>query len=96
MSERPRIVDLIGFAATYEQMAEEASELSKAAQKMARILRDENPTPVTKEQAIASIQEEYTDVVHCAMELGLTVSTMQIYQKDKRWRERIAEHQKGE
>lgn len=62
---------------------------------MARILRNENPTPVTEEQAITNVQEEYTDVVHCAMELGLLVDTRQIYQKDKRWRERIAEHRKG-
>lgn len=33
MAERSKIVDLIGVPATYEQLAEEAAELAKAAQK---------------------------------------------------------------
>ncbi len=41
------VCDMIGEPAVYEQLAEECSELAKAALKMARILRNENPTPVT-------------------------------------------------
>ena len=43
------ILDMIGEPAMYEQLAEEANELAHAAQKMARIQRGENPTPVTDE-----------------------------------------------
>lgn len=43
------ILDAIGEPAMYEMLAEEATELAHAAQKMARILRGEKPTPVTEE-----------------------------------------------
>lgn len=46
-----RFPDLVGEPAVYESLAEECSELAKAAQKMARVLRNENPTPVTEEEA---------------------------------------------
>lgn len=55
----------------YEQLAEEASELCKAALKMARILRGENPTPVTDNEARINLIEEFTDVMLCAAELDL-------------------------
>lgn len=48
----------------YEQLAEEAAELSQAANKMARVLRGTNPTPKTEEEARNSLIEEYTDVVN--------------------------------
>ena len=67
--------DHIGEPAMYEQMAEECVELAKAALKMARIERGENPTPKTKEQAMADLIEEYTDVCICGDELGLTADT---------------------
>lgn len=56
------IKELIGEAAVYEQLAEEAAELAQAASKCARILRNENPTPVTWTEAHANLIEEYTDV----------------------------------
>lgn len=66
-----KIIEEIGEAAMLEQLAEECTELAKAALKMARIIRKENPTPVTEKEAIANIREEYTDVVQCAGELLL-------------------------
>ncbi len=45
------IIKEIGTAAMLEQLAEECTELGKAALKMARIIRKDNPTPVTIEQA---------------------------------------------
>ena len=36
-----RFPDLVGEPAVYESLAEECSELAKAAQKMARVLRNE-------------------------------------------------------
>lgn len=81
-----RIIDEIGKAAMFEQLAEECTELAKAALKMARIIRNENPTPVTEEEAIANIREEYTDVVQCAGELSLTVDDEQMMRKHERWK----------
>lgn len=51
-----KIIEEIGEAAMLEQLAEECTELAKAALKMARIIRKENPTPVTEKEAIANIR----------------------------------------
>ena len=82
-------VEEIGEAAMLEQLAEECTELAKAALKMARIIRKENPTPVTEKDAIANIREEYTDVVQCAGELSLTVDEEQMARKHERWEKRV-------
>jgi hypothetical protein len=63
--------------------------LAKAALKQSRIIRGENPTPVSKEESYQNIIEEYTDVVQCARELCLDVNEGQICIKDARWRSRI-------
>lgn len=88
------IVSLIGEAATYEQLAEECTELAKACLKMSRIIRGENPTPVTREEAYELITEEFTDVVQCALILGLNVDYSQMIAKNNRWRERIEKKEK--
>lgn len=49
----------ITLPAMYEALAEECSELAKAAQKMARVIRKENPTPVTEEEAGEMVREEF-------------------------------------
>ena len=77
-----KIIEEIGEAAMLEQLAEECTELAKAALKMARIIRKENPTPVTE-------KEEYTDVVQCAGELSLTVDEEQMARKHERWEKRV-------
>lgn len=41
------MIDAIGEPAMLEMLAEEASELTQAALKASRVLRGENPTPVT-------------------------------------------------
>lgn len=84
-----KIIEEIGEAAMLEQLAEECTELAKAALKMARIIRKENPTPVTEKEAIANIWEEYTDVVQCAGELSLTVDEEQMARKHERWEKRV-------
>lgn len=63
--------DRIGDAAMYEQLAEECAELGQAALKMARVLRKENPTPVTKDEASAMVLEEAADVLNCMDEVGI-------------------------
>lgn len=78
----------IGEAALYEQLAEEASELAHAALKMARVLRNENPTPIKKVDAKIHVAEEFTDVFQCAEELNVTYSRKQIRDKTRRFLER--------
>ena len=93
------IISEIGLPATLEQLAEEAAELSKAALKVARIIRKENPTPVTYEQAIANLEEEAADVRNCLRvvcgELDIiTIGTEAL--KMRRWAERLAEVKGGD
>lgn len=83
----------ISKPALLEHLAEEASELSHAALKYARVLRKENPTPVTEEQAIVKLVEEYTDVIHSALALNLLFDGCQIVDKQERWDNRIKEIQ---
>ena len=77
-------------------LAEEASELSKAAMKVARAkgLLD-NPTPISVEQAEADLIEEYNDLLICVGVLNkmpsLTICVDVDLRKRKcsRWAERI-------
>ena len=62
--------------------------LRMAALKAARILRDDNPTPVTLPEACATVIEEYTDVVQCAGEMGLGVDFKQMQEKLERFKKR--------
>ena len=87
-----KIVDYIGYPAMLEQLAEECAELGKAALKLARIERNENPTPVTKEEALENLREEYTDVVQCARELGLKTDLIEMQEKKERFFERWKQH----
>lgn len=95
MGER-KILECIGYPALLEQLAEECAELGKAALKMARIFRRENPTPVTREDAEIALIEEYTDVVQCAQELGLKPDLVEMKEKKERFFERWENRGKGE
>ena len=88
------MVEKIGRAAMLEQLAEEASELSQAALKMARIMRGENPTPVTRMQAEKNLIEEYTDVRLCAKDLGLRKDSAMAREKLQRFLRRWGEKEK--
>lgn len=79
-------------AALYEQLAEEAAELAHAAQKMARKLRGENPTPVTEEFIRHSVWEEYNDVLNTASYVGLCGDIEFQREKSRRWIERLNEN----
>lgn len=85
------MVDAIGEPAMYEQLAEEANELAHAAQKMARILRGENPTSVTEEEARRNLVEEFTDTMQSAIELNLGIDAQLAKEKRKRFWERWEE-----
>ena len=77
-------------------LAEEASELSKAAMKYARAkgLLD-NPTPISVEQAEADLIEEYNDLLICVgvlnkmPSLTICVDVDLRKRKCRRWAERI-------
>lgn len=90
-----KIIDYIGQKAMLEQLAEECCELGKAALKLARIERRENPTPVTIEEALESLKEEYTDVVQCAMELEIEPIEMQMEVKKERFFRRWRNEQRN-
>ena len=45
------------------QIAEEAAELAQAALKLRRAMTQTNPTPVSDEEAVDSIIEEYADTI---------------------------------
>lgn len=69
-------LDTIGKPATLELLAEECSELAQVALKYARILREENPTPVTEDKALKHLTEEIADVQILVRELtGPVVSS---------------------
>lgn len=85
------IIERVGRAAMLEQMGEEAAELAKAALKLARVLRCENPTPVTEEEAERALVAEFTDVQHCAGELKLETDRLQIDAKNRRFKQRMDE-----
>lgn len=82
------MIEKIGEPAMYEQLAEECTELAQAALKVARILRDENPTPVTIDDALESVGEEYTDIIQCAIELSINIDEVQLVEKRQRFLER--------
>lgn len=88
------MLDKIGEPAMLEQLAEECTELAKAALKEARILRGENPTSsdLTLEKAKNAVTEEYTDVVQCVYELGIGVDLTQMNKKHERFLQRWEKH----
>lgn len=83
------MIECIGKTAMIEQLAEEATELAKAALKLARIYRAENPTPVTEDEAYKNLVEEYTDVETCAKELSLSADPDIEAMKIKRFYDRM-------
>ena len=96
MNDIDYIANNISELAVLIALAEEASELSKAAMKYARAkgLLD-NPIPISVEQAENDLIEEYNDLLNCIDMLnnvsGLTISENTVLRPSKyrRWAERI-------
>lgn len=80
-------------ACLYDQLAEEATELAQAAIKMARILRAENPSPVTPEYAEQTVTEEYNDLMNVIHLLGYPEDKDMQREKMRRWIERLNSEQ---
>lgn len=88
------VLEMIGTAALLEQLAEESAELAQAALKMASKIRNESPTPKSRADCVANLQEEIADVELCISilpaalndpaEVGRTMSA-----KHRRWNERL-------
>ena len=78
------------------QLAEETAELGKAALKLQRVLMNENPTPVTMEEALDALIEEIADVI-CAMEIVMRKLDINLVEdvepiiegKAERWADRV-------
>lgn len=83
------------------QISEEADELAKAALKLRRAITQTNPTPVTVDEAIDNLLEEYGDVVGSFLvyakknnlddESVYEMSNEYIKSKFDRWAQRIKE-----
>lgn len=80
------------------QLAEECTELAKAALKLRRAITKTNPTPVTYNQAFEDLMEEAADVLLCLRVLPeadenvylIDIGTME---KAERWLSRLQEVQ---
>lgn len=79
----------ISKASRYEALAEEAAELAQASLKVARVLRGENPTPVTLDEAMQDLEEEYADVELCAEAAMVRFRSDINRNKLIRWKRRI-------
>lgn len=62
---------MVGYAACYEALAEECVELAHCALKLARVLRGDNPVKEDGTIYLNKLDEEYTDVISCAIALEL-------------------------
>lgn len=87
------VASQVPWAALFEQLAEESAELAQAALKMARVVRGENPTPVTKYDAMVGILEELSDVALVCEALDLEADRQGMKKKLQRWVKRL--QQKG-
>lgn len=80
----------------YEQLAEEASELSQAALKIIRTFGNtDNPTTVGFYEAFNNIREELTDVLLVCDLLEIDKQDDVYLRKLYRWHERIKENEKS-
>lgn len=78
--------------AQLEQLAEECAELGRAALKLARKHRGENPTPVYMPDVVENLYEEAADVLLCLTVEGFDRDNLEARQRRKleRWYHRVA------
>lgn len=93
--KQDKIIDLIGEEAMWLQLAEEASELSQAACKMARYLHGTNPVAKSETCIRSNIIEEFSDVISCARHLAIPIHEDLVSHKNDRWIRRIEEMRNG-
>lgn len=99
-----KIEDSVDIRAKLEQLTEECGELIQACMKLCRALGNGNPTKVTKDEAIAKVLEEWSDVEIAGIYILRMLEGMvdyDIYEKideigkfkEQRWIDRV---QKGD
>lgn len=77
------------------QMAEEAAELAQACLKLRRAIRQDNPTPISTDEAARDLEEEWADVALCATVLrdryqpNVERVNQNMQYKAKRWADRL-------
>lgn len=91
MTQIESISSSIKTVTLLDQLAEEATELAHAALKASRIMRGENPTPVTLRDAEAMVTEEWTDLCLVADVIGLSLDEDVYDGKLNRWENRLRE-----
>ena len=84
------IVEHIGVPALLEQTAEECCELAQACLKMARKIRDENPTPKSIEDIRDGLVEEAADVELCLELLEFETKLLSYIEVDRIMEEKKA------
>lgn len=98
------IEDSVDIRAKLEQLTEECGELIQASMKLIRALGNGNPTKVTKDEAIAKVLEEWSDVEIAGIYILRMLEGMADYDiyekideigkfKEQRWIDRV---QKGD
>lgn len=84
---------LISKMDAYEALAEEASELSKASLKAIRATKlNDNPTPISFDEAQDNLREEMRDVLSCLYVLGVKIPDVEeliMSPKSIRWEKRL-------
>lgn len=100
VQDRFDILEGVGICAALEQLAEEAAELTQSTLKISRILREENPTPVTLTDALESLKEETNDVLLCLSVIRAAFGELSddsaMNRKLRRWKRRIKESREAE
>ena len=83
----------VNYKERLAQLAEEATELAHAALKYRRTLDDENPTPVSRNEAFKNLIEEIDDVAllleTLALKWRVEFNSSSREKKLKRWVERL-------
>jgi NTP pyrophosphatase (non-canonical NTP hydrolase) len=98
------IEDSVDIRAKLEQLTEECGELIQASMKLIRALGNGNPTKVSKDEAIAKVLEEWSDVEIAGIYILRMLEDMADYDiyekieeigkfKEQRWIDRV---RKGE
>lgn len=101
------IEDSVDIRAKLEQLAEECGELIQASMKLIRALGNGNPTKVSKDEAIAKVLEEWSDVKIAGAYILKMLEPMcdyDIYErideigefKEQRWIERVRKERENE
>lgn len=84
---------LISKMDAYEALAEEASELSKASLKAISATKlNDNPTPISFDEAQDNLREEMRDVLSCLYVLGVKIPDVEeliMGPKSIRWEKRL-------